>query len=115
MVDVDETGKTTFVFRHGGIGQAYVVGDFCHWQTDHLPMRRVSEHQWTLMLRLPPGVYEFRYHADGRWFTDYAAFGVNANPYKDLNSVLRIPRVRPAVCRAARFRRVGRDRLAATA
>ncbi len=76
MVEVDETGKTIFRFCHKTQGPVFLAGDFCQWQTDHLPMRRVGESEWLLMLRLPPGTYEFRYFADGRWFTDFAAFGV---------------------------------------
>jgi hypothetical protein len=97
MVHVDETGKTTFTFRHTVRGPVYLVGDFCQWQIDHLPMRRVNGHEWMLMLRLPPGVYEFRYLAEGKWFTDFAAFGLNRNHLRDFNSVLRVPRMRPAV------------------
>ena len=104
MVHVDVTGKTTFTFRHAEDGAVSLVGDFCHWHTDHLPMRRVSEHEWVLMMRLPPGTYEFRYYADGRWYTDYASFGVVKNPFGEWNSVLRVPKVRPAVAPAARVR-----------
>ena len=105
MVHVDETGKTTFRFRHATAGPVYVVGDFCHWQTDHLPMRRASDHEWVLMLRLPPGTYEFRYVDRGQWFTDYAAFGVNSNALGEFNSVLRVPKARPAARRCVRIRR----------
>ena len=117
MVHVDETGKTSFIFRHATDGPVYLVGDFCHWQTDHLPMRRIGESQWMLMLRLPPGTYEFRYLADGQWFTDYAAFGVVLNTFKDFNSVLRVPKVRPAVREPVpvRVRRAVPTRIAASA
>jgi len=115
MVHIDETGKTTFTFRHAAAAQVFLVGDFCHWQTDHLPMRRASDHEWVLMLRLPPGVYEFRYFADGRWFTDYAAFGLTRNPFHEMNSVLRIPKVRPAVQEPAETRRPQGERLTASA
>jgi 1,4-alpha-glucan branching enzyme len=115
MVHVDETGKATFRFRHATSGPVFVVGEFCHWQKDHLQMRRVSEHEWMLMIRLPPGCYEFRYLADGQWFTDYAAFGVNMNTFKDFNSVLRIPRVRPAAKEPVRLPRVRALRMAASA
>jgi hypothetical protein len=94
MVHVDETGKATFRFRHATAGPVHLVGDFCHWQKDHLPMRQISATEWVVMLRLPPGSYEFRYFADSQWFTDFAAFGVNQNSFKELNSVLRIPKVR---------------------
>ncbi len=97
MVTVDPTGKATFLFRHKTDGPVYVVGDFCHWQTDHLPMRRISESEWVLMMRLPPGTYEFRYVAGGEWFSDYAAFGLQRNPMGELNSVVRVPKAKPAV------------------
>jgi hypothetical protein len=115
MVNVDETGKTTFRFRHKAQGPVFLAGDFCHWQTDHLPMRRVSENEWMLMLRLPPGTYEFRYFADGQWFTDFAAFGVTHNAFKEFNSVLRVPKVRLAVHESVRLTTSSPRRLAASA
>jgi len=105
MVEVDETGKATFRFRHRTAGPVFLVGDFCHWRTDHLPMRRAGEMEWMLMIRLPPGTYAFRYYADGAWFTDYAAFGVGRNPYGGFNSILRVPKVRAAPAPPFRFRR----------
>jgi hypothetical protein len=68
-----------------------------------------------LMLRLPPGTYEFRYMAAGEWFTDYAAFGINKNMFGQYNSVLRIPKVRPAVHEPVSGRRPKIGRLAASA
>ncbi|MFO8011697.1 MAG: isoamylase early set domain-containing protein [Phycisphaerae bacterium] len=115
MVHVDETGKTTFRFRHRTEGPVFLVGDFCSWQTDHLPMRRTDDGDWILMLRLPPGTYEFRYLAGGRWFTDYAAFGIVQNAFGDWNAVVRVPKVQAA--RAPRFPLPGsaRRRLARSA
>ena len=55
MVGVDITGKATFQFCHAAPGPVFVVADFCGWHTDHLPMRRASDHEWILMMRLPPG------------------------------------------------------------
>jgi hypothetical protein len=115
MVHVDETGKSIFVFRHATADQVFLVGDFCHWQADHLPMRRVSDHEWMLMLRLPPGTYEFRYFAGGRWYTDYAAFGLTQNAFRDYNSVLRIPKVRPVNLEPIRARWRDSIRMAASA
>ena len=105
MVETDETGKTTFCFRHATEGPVFVVGDFCGWRTGELPMRRVAPAEWRLMLRLPPGTYEFRYFAGGRWYTDWAAFGVNGNVPDNLNSVLLVPEVRPIAREPVRPRR----------
>jgi hypothetical protein len=115
MVHVDPTGKATFRFRHAANGPVFLVGDFCHWHTDHLPMRKVSDSEWTLMMRLPPGTFEFRYLADGTWYTDYAAFGVNRNRFGDFNSVVRIPKVRPAIAEPEHIHLPQATRLAASA
>jgi len=115
MVTVDETGKSTFFFRHATDGPVFLVGDFCQWQQDHLPMRCISPHEWMLMLRLPPGTYEFRYLAAGQWYTDYAAFGVNANRFGEFNAVLRVPKVRPVISKPVAVRRTKTGRLAASA
>ena len=104
MVHVDATGKTTFRFRYADAKKVFLVGDFCRWQTNHLPMRRTAPHEWSLMMRLPPGTYEFRYLADGEWFTDYAAFGVTRNQFHDWNSVLHVPKVQPPEAPALRPR-----------
>ena len=114
MVHVDETGKATFRFRHRTAGPVFLVGDFCNWQTDHLPMRRVGEGEWVLMVRLPPGTYEFRYVAAGQWFTDYAAFGVQMNALGEFNSIVRVLKVKAAPTPRFRFRRASR-RLARSA
>jgi hypothetical protein len=115
MVEVDETGKTTFRFRHKTPGPVFLVGDFCHWMTDHLPMRRVGDGEWMLMLRLPPGTYEFRYHAQGQWFTDYASYGLALNHLKEYNSVLRVPRLKPTLHEPVRLRTPSTLRLASSA
>jgi 1,4-alpha-glucan branching enzyme len=114
MVQTDETGKTTFRFRHVTGGPVFVVGDFCRWETDQLPMHRAARGEWMLMLRLPPGTYEFRYLAAGRWYTDYAAFGVNRNTLGDFNSVLLVPKVQPIAREPVRVRRAASACLAAT-
>jgi hypothetical protein len=115
MVHVDETGKATFRFRHATAGPVFLVGDFCHWQKDHLAMRKVSESEWVVMLRLPPGSYEFRYYADGHWYTDFASFGVNQNAFKELNSVLRIPKIRAAYPQPMKVRTSRQIRVSASA
>lgn len=72
--------------------QVYVVGDFNNWSTRTDPMRRAGDGQWELTLRLRPGEYRFRYLTDdGRWLTDYAAFGVIRNQQGGWDSVLYVP------------------------
>jgi 1,4-alpha-glucan branching enzyme len=79
--------------------QVYVVGDFNNWCTRANPMQAGGGGQWQLGMRLRPGEYRFRYLTDdGRWLTDYAAFGVIRNPLGGWDSVLYVP---PAVVEQA--------------
>ena len=45
---------------------------------------------WRVKMRLPAGEFKFRYVADGAWFTDYAAFGLEPGQF-GLDSVVRVP------------------------
>ena len=66
-----------------------LVGDFNSWLPEELAMRRDADGYWRARLVLRPGVYASRYYADGRWYTDYAAFGSEPGPHGH-NSVLRV-------------------------
>ncbi|MHB1155743.1 MAG: isoamylase early set domain-containing protein [Phycisphaerales bacterium] len=68
--------------------EVFLAGDFNGWSPHATPMRLNSAGLWQCELTLPPGVYRFRYRADGQWLTDYAAFGVQRNPLGDFDSVL---------------------------
>ena len=70
--------------------QVCIVGDFNNWKPMQLKMVRSEEGYWSSQLCLPAGVFKFRYWADGEWFTDFAAFGVEYGPF-GFDSVLRIP------------------------
>jgi len=67
------------------------------------------------MLRLPPGTYEFRYVAEGRWYTDYAAFGVAPNAFGGFNGVVRVPKVKAPRAPRMPLPRPTRRRLARSA
>lgn len=80
MVEV-RNGWVVFQFFRPRAGQVDLVGDFNGWRTGQLPMQRDEGGYWTAALRLPPGSYRFLYCADGRWFCDFAAFGVEHGPF----------------------------------
>ena len=80
-----------------------IVGDFNDWRPSATPMARRSGGVWQAVLDLEPGTYRFRYLADdGRWLTDWAAFGVIRNAFGEWDSLLHVParvssrRARPA-------------------
>jgi 1,4-alpha-glucan branching enzyme len=71
--------------------QVYLAGDFNRWRITDLPMRRQAGGYWSIRLALPDGEFRFRYLADGQWFTDYAAFGVEEGPL-GVDSIVRVRR-----------------------
>lgn len=79
-----------FYFYRPQARQVFLVGDFNGWRQQDLAMSRDRQGCWKAQLHLPPGEYKFRYLADGRWYTDYAAFGVKEGAF-GLDSVLWVP------------------------
>lgn len=78
-----------FTFYRPQAQKVTVVGDFNHWAEAACPMGRTSDGYWKARIRLQPGSYHFRYYADGQWYTDYAAFGIEYGRFGP-NAVLRI-------------------------
>lgn len=90
MVTVLTDGYTEFRFFRPEAANVFVAGDFNDWRTDQLKMARKDDGCWVLRLPLPAGDYRFRYLADGLWYTDYAAFGVEPGRF-GMDSVCRVP------------------------
>jgi 1,4-alpha-glucan branching enzyme len=70
--------------------EVHLAGDFNHWRKGELLMVRSTEGYWVARMRLPAGEFKFRYCADGEWFTDFAAFGVEPGRF-GLDSIVRVP------------------------
>ena len=88
MVKVKEN-TVEFRFFRPQASAVFLVGDFNSWREDTLPMRRKADGYWSERLLLHEGEFRFRYLADGQWFTDYGAFGIEVGPM-GTNSILRI-------------------------
>jgi 1,4-alpha-glucan branching enzyme len=96
MVSVTEDG-VEFHFYRPGACKVYVAGDFNGWSVGPTPMVCSDGGHWFITVPLSPGTFRFRYVSDGQWFTDYAAFGVEAGPL-GVNSVVYVgPRRRERV------------------
>jgi len=79
-----------FSFYRPQARSVHLVGDFNNWQDKVLPMSRGPDGYWRLAVSLPAGTFRFRYQADGEWFVDYAAFGLDPGPF-GLDSIVVVP------------------------
>jgi 5'-AMP-activated protein kinase regulatory beta subunit len=57
-------GLQVFHWNHGG-QQVYVTGTFNNWAAK-IPMAK-SHNDFTLILDIPPGQYEYRFIVDDEW------------------------------------------------
>ncbi|HOB75442.1 MAG TPA: isoamylase early set domain-containing protein [Phycisphaerae bacterium] len=89
MVLQKTDGTVEFSFFRPTASSVFVAGDFNGWHKTSMPMTRGEDGWWHCRFRLAPGIYQFRYLADGQWFTDYAAFGLERGPF-GWNSVLKV-------------------------
>ncbi len=66
-----------------------VVGDFNNWEAAEGQMKRRKDGVWAKTIRLLPGVYRFRYVADGGvWYNDPAADYYEPSGFGQDNSVI---------------------------
>jgi len=91
MVNITEKW-VEFNFYRPDATHVHLAGDFNNWQDGQLPMARKDGGYWHARVKLPAGEYRFRYCADGVWYTDFAAFGVEPGRF-GLDSVVRVPHV----------------------
>jgi hypothetical protein len=88
MVTQTPDGMIVFQFYRPNVTQMAIAGDFNGWQQS-FQMTRSRDGWWRSQIELAPGTYRFRYIGDAKWFTDYAAFGVEPGPF-GWNSVLKV-------------------------
>jgi 1,4-alpha-glucan branching enzyme len=89
MVTID--GNTVFFnFYRPGVSEVSVAGEFNNWRMGEIRMKPDGKGNWTAKTPLPCGEYRFRYCADGEWFTDYAANGLEPGRF-GMDSLVRIP------------------------
>ena len=97
MVTV-RNGWVEFRFFRPAANRVHLAGDFNDWRTGELAMIQSDDGYWMARMKLPAGEFRFRYCADGEWFADYAAFGVEPGRF-GLDSIVRVPQAPIAVLR----------------
>jgi 1,4-alpha-glucan branching enzyme len=89
MTSVKPDGRIEFRFYRPRAKEVSVAGSFNGWSTERLKMSPQSGGWWSLTTTLPEGDHRFRYCADGEWYTDFAANGVELEKGV-LNSLLTV-------------------------
>ena len=64
-----------------------VAGDFNNWKIGDIELCKCKNGYWRTKVKIPAGEYKFRYCADGQWFTDYAANGIEPGRF-GMNSII---------------------------
>jgi len=90
MTSITQDGHVQFRFFRPNVDSVRLVGDFNGWGGEGLAMMSRGDGWWTADVRVGAGDYRFRYLADGNWFPDYAAFGVELTK-TGCHSILRVP------------------------
>ena len=86
--DTGSSRQIEFTFNAPEARFVGVAGSFNSWDAAQAPLRKRGDGFWGTTLKLVPGRYEYRFVADGKWFTDPSAKEAVPNPYGARNSVV---------------------------
>ena len=64
-----------------------LAGNFTHWQTEALPMKKIKQGNWSITVPLEPGTYHYRFIVDGQWQDDPACTIRVANSFGTQDNV----------------------------
>ncbi len=89
-VQVDGSDKgVVFTYKDSRAGSVQLAGDFNNWVPDlDVETRSNPDGIWEKVVRLGPGVYQYRYFVDGEWRPDPSNPRRVEGPAGGLNSVL---------------------------
>ena len=91
MTSLCGTGMVEFRFFRPAATSVAVAGNFNEWREDELAMKPQGDGWWTAKAKLNAGEYRFKYVADGEWYTDFAAYGIEKSPF-GWDSVVVVPK-----------------------
>ena len=95
MITVLPSGRVEFRFFRRDVRGVSIVGTFNGWLDGQTPMQEMGGGWWRAELNLADGLHQFRYLADGQWFTDFAAHGIEHSKW-GINSLVVLGRARAA-------------------
>jgi 1,4-alpha-glucan branching enzyme len=92
VVQEAKSGDVTFIFKgYPDAKHVYLAGDFNQWSPNKKRMSKYRDGSFRAKVTLKPGVYQYKFIADGVWVTDPEAPDMAPDPFGGVNSLLRIP------------------------
>lgn len=86
--------RITFSFHASETQKVSLVGEFNNWDTEKHPMKYEGDGLWSKTILLAPGVYEYKFLADGNWMLDAKNDYTRPNRYGTLNNVITVSLVK---------------------
>jgi 1,4-alpha-glucan branching enzyme len=84
--------RITFKFHAPEAKSVHIAGSFNDWNTHSDPLSQGKagrvNNMWRRVFYLEPGVYEYRFIADGVWLDDPDATGLWTNEFGSFNCVV---------------------------
>jgi chromosome partitioning protein len=79
-----------FVASYPKANVVQIAGDFNDWQPKKTPMIKAGDGTWQARVPLAKGIHRYRLVVDGKWQHDPHNDSTEANPYGELNSVIKV-------------------------
>ncbi len=92
ILDPAEAENGNVLFQLNGFTdreRVILAGSFNQWNEEALSMRKTAD-GWALRLQLNPGIYHYKFIADGEWMHDPANKESIENEHNTLNSILEV-------------------------
>ena len=67
--------------------QVFLAGEFNHWDTQSLPLKKDKSGVWKVKIKLLPGRYEYKFFADSVWVESLPRAEKSSNPFGTQNFV----------------------------
>lgn len=83
--------RQTFTFEAPESENVSLVGDFNQWNSTTHPMKKTDQGVWKKAVFLEPGIYEYKFVADGVWEMDCQNEECCQNCFGSLNSRIIVP------------------------
>lgn len=69
--------RVTFKLNANNAGSVYVAGEFNGWDSSKKALKKNAKGEWTGIVNLKPGNYQYKYVVDSNWVLDSASHVVD--------------------------------------